>query len=75
MTSFPAWWPAKTSETTKPNQAAGLWAYLQTTLDVKQSKPAQTEGVVFKEAALMMDSAHRNRHHGNPNHLVKTRSI
>ncbi|MBV6395284.1 MAG: hypothetical protein HFACDABA_00859 [Anaerolineales bacterium] len=46
MSAFPAWWPdPASSEKTE----AGMWASLQTLLDVKGSKPKQGEGIDSKE--------------------------
>ena len=46
MSAFPAWWPnPESSEKTE----AGMWASLQTLLDVKGSKPKQGEGIDSKE--------------------------
>jgi len=57
MTTFPAWWPQPNEEIERPADDAGLWVNLQNTLDVKQSKPKQAEGIVSKE---MVDGSGRH---------------
>jgi CRP-like cAMP-binding protein len=47
MTSIPAWWPDKLSDT-QPAEG-GIWAVLKSRLDIQQYKPAQAPDVIFKE--------------------------
>ena len=57
MTTFPTWWPQPNEQVPTPAESVGLWLSLQNTLDVKQSKPRQAEGILTKE---MLDGSGRH---------------